>query len=284
MPIRDNEIFGKCFLADTLEEANELLTKYEKDIGFLASKLSNITGVDRDDLHQEGVIGLARAKRDFERDRSAKFRIYAIYKIKDAMKEFITKQASNVRIPQYVRNAAKLMEHLDKSTEKLDGIKRSSFIDIWAASEYYKDKPPQGKEPIVADIVSIRRSIENLADRSHTSVIQLLERAELAPTSSAEMVDRDLNTLSADDTIFSNSMLFVEDIKENMREEDYDLLYRHYVLEETLREMSPSFGVTPETLCVRIQNLKDSLVKKYGARIADENNIDIKETEQRDSS
>lgn len=283
MPIRDNEKFSKHFIADTIEEAEHLLKEYEKDISFLSNKLSAITGVDKEDLCQEGIIGLARAKRDFELERSEKFRIYAIYKIKDALREYITTQASNVRVPQYVKNAAILTESLQKSLEKVDGRKRLTFADIWMASEYYKDNSPEGKESLIEDIVKIRQSIQNLADRSHTSVIQLLDRAELSPASSPEIIYTNLDAMAiVDDSAFSNTV-FVEEIKESLPEEDYDLLYRHYVGGETLRELSGPFGVTAETLCIRIQNLKDSLVKKYGARIRHENNTNIKETKQGDS-
>ncbi|KKM18884.1 hypothetical protein LCGC14_1661210 [marine sediment metagenome] len=277
------EKFNKHFIANTIEESEHLLKEYDKDIGFLANKLSAITGVDRADLCQEGIIGLARAKRDFELERSEKFRIFAIFKIKDAMREFITTQASNVRVPQYVKNAATLTGSLQKALEKADGLKRLTFVDIWMASEYYKDNPPENKKSLMEDVAEIRQSIQNLADRSHTSVIQLLERAELSPAFSPEIIYTNLDSIAIiNDSAFSN-VVFVEEIKESLPEKDYDLLYRHYVGGETLRDLSGPFGVTAETLCVRIQNLKDSLVKKYGARIKHENNTNIKEIKQGDS-
>lgn len=285
MPIRDNEKFNKHFIADTIEESERLLKEYEKDIGFLASKLSSITGVDKLDLRQEGIIGLARAKRDFERERSEKFRIFAIFKIKDAMREFITTQASNVRVPQYVKNAATLTESLQKALEKVDGLKRLTFADIWAISEYYKDNPPEDKESLMEDVIKIRQSIQNLADRSHTSVIQLLERAELSPVSSPEIIytNTNLDNIAVvNDSDFSNAV-FVKEIKESLSEEDYDLLYRHYACGETYTALEAVFGVKEETLCVRARKLKDSLVKKYGARIKHENNIYTEETKQGDS-
>ena len=286
MPIRENEVFSKHFIADTTEESERLLKEYEQDIGFLARKLSAITGVDKLDLRQEGIIGLARAKRDFEIERSEKFRIFAIFKIKDAMREFITTQASNVRVPQYVKNAAILTESLQKALEKVDGIKRLTFVVIWTAAEYYKDNPLEDKKPLMEDIARIRQSIQNLADRSHTSVIQLLERAELSPVSFPEIIYTNLDTIAAtaatDDSAFSN-IVFVKEIKESLSEEDYDLLYRHYVGGETERELSGPFGVEASTLHIRIQNLKDSLVRKYGARIKHENNINTEETKQGDS-
>ncbi len=283
MPIRDNEVFNKHFLADTEEESEQLLKEYDRDIGFLSNKLSAITGVDKEDLRQEAIIGLARAYRDFEKERSEKFRIFALFKIKDAMREFITTQASNVRVPQYVKNATILTESLQRAIEKMDGIRRLSFVAIWDASEYYKDNPPEDKEFLMEDVTEIRQSIQNLADRSHTSVIQLLERAELSPVSSPEIIYTNIDAIAIiNDSAFSNAV-FVKEIKENMPEEDYNLLYRHYAGGETLRELEESFGVTAETLCVRIQKLKDSLVKKYGARVNHENNTNTKEIKQGDS-
>ena len=282
MPIRDEEVFSKHFLANTEEEAEHLLKEYEKDIGFLSSKLSAITGVDKLDLRQEGIIGLARAYRDFEIERSEKFRIFAIFKIKDAMREFITTQASNVRVPQYVKNAATLIGSLQKALEKVDGLKLLTFTGIWMASEYYKNNPIEDKESLMEDIAEIRQSIQNLADRSHTSVVQLLERAELSPVSSPEIIYTNLDNMAiVNDSDFSNTV-FMEEIKESLSKEDYELLYRHYACGETYTALESVFGVKEETLCVRARKLKESLVKKYGARIKHENNTNTKEIKQRD--
>lgn len=59
--------------------------------------------------------------------------------------------------------------------------------------------------------------------------------------------------------------LFIEKILQSLSDEDAELIKRHAILGETLRELSASFGVTAETLFCRIKNIKNVLVKRYGA-------------------
>lgn len=265
MPIRDNEKFSACFIADTMDEANQLLVDYEKDIGFLATKLAVITGIDAEDLQQEGIIGLARAKRDFEVERSEKFRIFAIYKIKDAMKEFITKQGNNVKTPQYVKNAAQLAEGLRKILEKMDGHKYRSYADIWHTSNVYKDAPPADMENLIGDLASLRQSLKNLSDRSHTSPLQLLERAELSPSASLEIVDRDVNTISHSynsSTISENHI--VKTAKNILTEKEFEMFNLHFIQGATLREMEEDLCKKASTISVQIMQIREKLGKhKY---------------------
>lgn len=262
MPIRDDEKFKACFVADTMDEANQLLVEYAKDIGFLASKLAMITGMDAEDLQQEGIIGLARAKRDFERERSEKFRIFAIYKIKDAMKEFITKQGNNVKTPQYVKNAAQLAEGLRKVLEKIDGHRYLSYAEIWHTSNTYEAFPPDNAKDIISDLVALRQSLKNLSDRSHTSPLQLLERAELSPTASLEIVDRDVNTISHEyniSTISENHI--INTAKKILSEKEFEMFDLHFIQGETIRDMQFILGKSDGTIAVQIGDIREKLGK-----------------------
>ncbi len=262
MPIRDNEEFKACFVADTMDEANQLLVDYAKDIGFLASKLADITGMDAEDLQQEGIIGLARAKRDFEKERSEKFRIFAIYKIKDAMREFITKQGNNVKTPQYVKNAAQLAEGLRKVLEKIDGHRYLSYAEIWHTSNTYEAFPPDNAKDIINDLISLRQSLKNLSDRSHTSPLQLLERAELSPTASLEIADRDVNTISHEyniSTISENHI--VKTARNILTEKEFEMFDLHFIQGATLREMEEDLGKKAPTINVQIMQIREKLGK-----------------------
>jgi hypothetical protein len=46
-PIRDGEKFCKCFLADTMEEASELMAAFDRDITMLAARRLGTGGLDR---------------------------------------------------------------------------------------------------------------------------------------------------------------------------------------------------------------------------------------------
>lgn len=59
------------------EEAMEILVRRYKDVIKLKSQLYYMEGADADDVMQEGMIGLFKAIRSYERDREASFKTYA---------------------------------------------------------------------------------------------------------------------------------------------------------------------------------------------------------------
>ena len=115
--VMEDEWFPQHFLASNAEDAENLYKEYTHYLKMFASKYALYTGLDEDDLFQEAVIGLARASRDFEAERSDEFRTFAIYKIKDALREFVSSQSSDISIPQYIQDAAKLIIKLRKVIE-----------------------------------------------------------------------------------------------------------------------------------------------------------------------
>jgi len=281
MPIRDDEKFCTHFLGDTKEESEGLLRAYDNDLTMLSNRCAMHTGLDKNDLKQEATIGLARARRDFEPNRSENFRIFAIYKIKDALREYVTMQGSNVRLPQYIKDAARLVGTLKKVMCK--GVvlhPYASFTDIWeiaCSSEVDKD--------IAEEINGIKTSIENLSSRSHTTITQLLERAEMSPFLNESSIDityiDTIDGLSDDhkidiiDSLYNRKM--ASELKDVLSEEDYALLYKRFVEEYTIRELAPKLGISPESIVVKTNKILKKLKQsKFGQKY--ENNKDTKET------
>jgi len=283
MPIRDNEEFCKRFVADTEEEAMELLDKFNMDISMLSQKFSTVTGVDKQDLSQEGIIGLARAKRDFEEGRSADFRIFAIYKIKDAMREFITSQASNIKVPQYIRDAQRLADVLRKLMEKTGSMSMCALSDLWRISGEFK-ATTDSEQSLLEDINKVKNSIKNLAGRSHTSIIQLLDRAEIMPTIASSSIEfAETNDLRSDHFSEEDNMVKylhsrdrVEMLKEVLDKDEFELLYARFVEGKTLKELEPELGVKEETIVVRTNNIITKLQRKFENY---ESNTNTEETE-----
>jgi len=266
MPFRENEEFLPCFLADTQSKADELLARYQRTISLLASKYASYTGLDEEDLSQEGIIGLARAARDFEEDRSDTFHTFAIYKIKDAMREFSSKQADNVKIPQYLQEASRLAIKLQKVMNLAGLVQGKDFMSVWEQSATC-DKESE----VIKDITAIRQTIKSLADRSGTSVNQLLERAELFPV---EMTELDQHTvinelMSHNDYTSEESLLHklstkksMERLREILTKEEYGLLYEHFIEGRTVRELAPILGITAPSVTIKIHNIISKLQKK----------------------
>lgn len=266
-PIYDDEKFLPNFLGNTTKEADTLYNKYKNTLTGLANKYAMYSHVDEGDLVQEGVIGLARAAREFDVERSSDFNTFAIYKIKDAMREFISKQATDVKIPQYIKEASRLIAKLSKLIDKVSPMKESDYEMVWAESSLFDNE-----SEIIKDINAIRDSLSNLAARSGTTIDQLLERAEMYPADVTDVDDvvysmGDMSGISietAEDDIITKIMTekAIDKLMTVLSKEDYELLYAHYVDGKTVRELGPIYGISAPTMTIRIQNILQSLQKK----------------------
>jgi RNA polymerase primary sigma factor len=72
-----------------IKERNELVKEHLPFIRMIASKYHNI--IDKEDLIQEGVLGLMRATETFDESRNIKFLTYASYWIKAYIGRYLTK-------------------------------------------------------------------------------------------------------------------------------------------------------------------------------------------------
>jgi RNA polymerase sporulation-specific sigma factor len=286
MPIRDDEKFCKCFLADTEEEAEKLLKEYNGTLKLLSNKVATLTGLDKEDLYQEGIIGLARAKRDFDEERSENFKIFAIYKIKDAMREFGTTQSISIKAPQYTKDAIRLANVLREHLTKAGEYQYIALADMWNASSKY-----DGDSPLEISIQKSRQSLKNLADRSHTSVRQLLERSEMVPSFTSE-TPTDNNVEIEDETSEEviigklDAAAIISRLKEFLSKEEYELLWNRYVEGMTVRELAPIMGISAphvsdrtQALLGKIKKVESDLLGKKVMR--HESNTDIEEVKPR---
>ncbi len=99
------EPMPKHFLADTLEEAEVVYYRYSNLLNAIAYSYAISTGLQKDLLFGEALIGLGRAYRDWDSNRSDNFKTYAIYRIKDALNEFVRDNITSVKVPAYIKKS-----------------------------------------------------------------------------------------------------------------------------------------------------------------------------------
>jgi len=262
----DYNKFPANFLADTKEEADKLYKKYLNTLQLLAVKYSRLTGLSQEDFVQEGVIGLARASRDFVGERSKDFNTFAIYKIKDSMREFVSSQGAATRIPQYIKDVINLIERLKRLTSTIEPIGNMSYPEIWHISKKYEHPKKLAKS-----IYNIRQSISNLAERSCTTVEDLLERAELSPKKSVEIVNVDTSGMSSSDNTLSHifEKHALELIEKVLNSREFEIFKLHFVENYTIREMQDILGKTDGTIAVQIRRIREKLDKYKYELLAD---------------
>ena len=102
---KKEEVFLDYYLGDTPEEAETIFHDFSKLLNIMSNGYSMWSGIDKEDLFGTALIGLARAKRDFDPARSDNFKTFAIYKIKNALNDYYRENKTIVNIPSYVKTA-----------------------------------------------------------------------------------------------------------------------------------------------------------------------------------
>lgn len=86
-------------------------------------------GLDRDDLVNEGVVGLMKAVERFDPDRGFRFSTYATYWIHQAMGRAVMKTGTTVRIPVHVGQRLNAWRRAEKALY-LETGRRPGFDDV----------------------------------------------------------------------------------------------------------------------------------------------------------
>jgi RNA polymerase sigma factor (sigma-70 family) len=172
--VRQREEMPEYFLADDPEEAQALHDRFSKILNTLSYNYSVATGLLKSDLFGEALIGLARANRDWDPKRSKDFKTYAIYRIKDALREFCIENASSIRVPMYIRIANNQYNELVSICES---------YDIPVEMLVFDQEIPHVFEPNdavrAAELVTL---LINAANRTNVSMEKFVHRVQAVPS------------------------------------------------------------------------------------------------------
>jgi RNA polymerase sigma factor (sigma-70 family) len=132
------ETMSKYFLADTPEEAEALYNRYSGLLNALAYSYAISTGLQKDDLFGEALIGLGRAYRDWNINRSDDFKMYAVYRIKDALNEFTRNNIASVAVPAYIKKSHNHVIELKTIFAKYNLSIYDNIIDIIKTNDKHR--------------------------------------------------------------------------------------------------------------------------------------------------
>jgi RNA polymerase sigma factor (sigma-70 family) len=261
MPFREGEKFLSHFLGESAEEATFHYKEFLPTLKYLADKGAMLSRLDSDDLLSEGTIGLARAFREFNAERSLDFRIFAIHKIKDAIREFITSQATNLKAPQYLKDAIILLDQLKRILEKrLPNVNYFGLSELWRMSENLNENTVLDNK-----IQFIRRKIAELANRSAVRVEELIIRAELIPvmTEDPDSTSDPTTAENVEDHLIDSldAHRFTDWLKANLRQDEYELLLDRFVAGWTIRQLEEKMGVRASTIVIRTNKIIEKIRK-----------------------
>jgi RNA polymerase sigma factor (sigma-70 family) len=249
------EELPKCFLADTPEAAEKLYKDYYTLLNNISYTYSISTNIDKSDLFGEALIGLARAKRDFDPTRSDNFRAFAIYKIKWALNEYVRKNSRSVVMPAYIRNANRHLDSLKESFE-LWGLDTKY---LYSAIETGVLDMPWAKESLVKDKILAKFDLlVKGAKRAGITVKELVARAEYVPTdvpydeyaTCVEMLEEQTRQLSLS--------LKVKDIKKRLTPTEIRVC-EGIMEDKTYEEIAAEFGKTAPWVNQQLDKIRGRL-------------------------
>ena len=165
----------KSFLADSKEEAEEIYNEYKPLLCSIVNSYVKSTGLDRDDLFSEALLGLALAKRDFDPTRGDNFKQFALRKIKDSLHDYIRRFSTAVVIPSYIKKASSLLSRLNVCllSNGITEDKVNHLLYYGTESNFYTADMP------CADLFL---KLNKAAERASVPYPELVQRAYTLPT------------------------------------------------------------------------------------------------------
>lgn len=246
--------YPKYFLGDTAEEAEETHNRFVIVLNKIAENYSVYTGIDKGDLFNEGLFGLAEAVKKFDSNRSDNFYNFALFKIKDKINNYTRKYEGHVSIPKYLNQAIILF---NKITRLLEGVGiETDYVSFIAEGEYYYST--EIEETDVSKIESCVRKLSNIAERSNTTLYKLLKRIEFIP-----QPEPDLCIESVGYKDISQEEKDIKEVVSKLGEEEF--LISKYLMEGyTQSEIASKMNRSSSWVSGRIKKIRRKIENKNG--------------------
>ena len=149
------EVFLSAFLAETQDEAVKVYNEYLPLLNSIVNRYLS-TGLEKSDLFSTALVGLARAMRDFDSNRSESPKMFVNVKVRDALRDFVRKNISPVSIPQYIMASHGLVTKIGDSMDH--------------------------KNHNCGETTGDYSNLTKAAERCGLTVEELIERSEVLPT------------------------------------------------------------------------------------------------------
>jgi RNA polymerase sigma factor (sigma-70 family) len=202
--IKGSEELLPYFFADTPQGAETIYNKYNKLLNMLASEYSRTTNIPKSDLFGEALIGLAKACKNWDPNRSSDFKIYAIYRIKDELNEYVRNNMAVVTIPSYIKKANSHLNEIKSICKRYDIDHAVILVD--------QDIPDSLREVDAIRLTNLVLFIIRAAKRACVEYNEFLKKIEILPQ---DMILDDFNedTISSTHENRVEAALIVEKLK-----------------------------------------------------------------------
>lgn len=247
------EPLPKYFLADNPKEAEELYEEFSNLLNSISYTYAVSSGLNKSDLFGEALIGLARARRDWDSSRSSDFKTYAIYRIRDNLNEYVRINANSVVVPSYIRKANLLINKLKDSLAS-ENIEADEIL-------FYGKLP----ENTVSDRVKESAQycidkLKNAAERANISLERLVERAEFIPLDVSEL-DKEESGHNWQEENRIHAKIIVERLQKFMNDDEVAIC-NGIMNDNSYDEIGKELGKSGAWVGLQIKKLRTKLILK----------------------
>jgi len=172
---KKEEVFLDYYLGETPEEAEAIFNDFSKLLNIMARAYSMWSGIDKEDLFGTALVGLARAKRDFDPGRSDNFKTFAVYKIKNALNDYYRENKTIVSIPSYVKTAHGYINSIKFVLSKYN-INQQDIV----SNRKINDEVVTKNDKVKCD--SFFRKLKRLSKNVNIPYQKIIDRSEYIPS------------------------------------------------------------------------------------------------------
>lgn len=239
--------YPKYFLGDTVEEAEKIHNEYVGILNNITKEYSLHTGIDKKDLFNEALFGLANAVKKYDGRNGYEFKNFAIFKIKDYLNSYVRKYSSTISIPKYISQAINIISKIQQIIEVYGDYEYISVLEIIQDRKIYElDLSEQDLYKCEQYI----HKLDNIAQRASISIDKLLKRIEFIPTHSitdievvSDYTERDYELKCLMDKLDYNEKIIAENLLQD----------------KTYNEIALEMGKSKTWVSNRVKNIKEKI-------------------------
>lgn len=248
-PVKSQEDLPCYFLGQTIEQAESLYGQFEKTLNDLARTFAAKSGLELPDLFGEALVGLAKAARDWDSKRSGDFKTYAIYRIKDTLREFVRKNRAIVSIPSYVKKA-------ERNLDIIRNVCRNYGVDPIALAKQ-REIPQNFVDDDIVKCVTALGNLMRASNRAGMDYATFISRVEVAACSIEEVLT-DVDAIGSERD--PDLVVLVGQLQTIMSDEERAMC-DGLMVGETLQEIGVRTGLSPAGVHKKLLTLRERLLE-----------------------
>lgn len=244
--VKQNKKFLPYLLGNSEEEATQTFLDYQNLLNKMAYSYSETTGIDKGDLFGEAVIGLAKAKRDYDINKASLF-TYAFMVITDTLNDYTRRNSMIVSLPVYVKKAHSIIE-------RIKGLLNPYNLIFEVVITESSENIP---EDIKVNYDYLVEKLNNAADRASIDIKELIKRAEFIPISAKFEEDKlEIETAASSEAL-------VSELKTLMTDEEW-FISQGIMEGKTYDEIGAELGISGSAIGQKFNALKIKIKHEMG--------------------